>query len=277
MVQNIIRGWNEMSTYRKIRRVFMIGLALFGLWALTPYLYNRRVDESFPTTAPAGQASVSATTAPAMADSAAMAQAAPTAAAVMTDRAAPTAAMADSAAMAQAAPTAAAAMADSAAPTAAMADSAAMAQAAPTAAAMADTATMAQTAPTAAAMADQAIQAGPVVLATGTFIAGSTPGDTAGGKATIYRLEDGKPLLRLEDFSTTNGPDLFVVLSSSASPEQDGLKSSTYVQLDALKGNIGNQNYELPADIELSQYKSVVIWCRTFNVVFGYAPLQGAS
>jgi len=207
MLGNIIRGWNEMSTYRKIRRVFMIGLAVFGLWALTPYLYNRRVDESFPVAAPASQAVVLATAAP-----------------VMADQAAPTAATADN-----------------------------------------------------AAMADQAAPAKPVALTTGTFIAGSTPGDKAGGKATIYRLEDGKPLLRLEDFSTTNGPDLFVVLSSSANPDQDGLKNGAYLQLDVLKGNVGNQNYELPADVDLSQYKSVVIWCRTFNVVFGYAALQSAS
>ena len=207
MLGNIIRGWNEMSTYRKIRRVFMIGLAVFGLWALTPYLYNRRVDESFPVAAPASQAVVLATAAP-----------------VMADQAAPTAATADN-----------------------------------------------------AAMADQAAPAKPVALTTGTFIAGSTPGDKAGGKATIYRLEDGKPLLRLEDFSTTNGPDLFVVLSSSANPDQDGLKNGAYLQLDVLKGNVGNQNYELPTDVDLSQYKSVVIWCRTFNVVFGYAALQSAS
>jgi electron transfer DM13 len=207
MLGNLIRGWNEMSTYRKIRRVFMIGLAVFGLWALTPYLYNRRVDESFPVAAPASQAVVLATAAP-----------------VMADQAAPTAATAHN-----------------------------------------------------AAMADQAAPAKPVALTTGTFIAGSTPGDKAGGKATIYRLEDGKPLLRLEDFSTTNGPDLFVVLSSSANPDQDGLKNGAYLQLDALKGNVGNQNYELPADVDLSQYQSVVIWCRTFNVVFGYAALQSAS
>src|SRR5215207_2963484 len=105
MLANVLRGWHAMSTYRKIRRVFMIGLALFGLWALTPYLYNRRVDESFPAAAPASQA-VAATAAPAMAD-----QAAPTAAA-----------MVDKSTMADAA-----AMADSAAPTAAMADTAAMA------------------------------------------------------------------------------------------------------------------------------------------------------
>ena len=158
-------------------------------------------------------------------------------------------------------------MDDKTAPTAVMADNAAMADKAAPTAVMAD-----QAAPTALAA-----PAGPVALATGTFIAGSTPGDKADGKATIYRLEDGKPLLRLEDFSTTNGPDLFVVLSSSANPDQDGLKNGAYLQLDALKGNVGNQNYDLPADVDLSQYKSVVIWCRTFNIVFGYATLQSAS
>ena len=230
-----------MSTYRKIRRVFMIGLAIFGLWALTPYLYNRRVDEVFPS----AQAPVVATAALAMA-----AEVAPTA----------VVAKQPTTMAANVAPTAAA-MDDQAAP--AMAN-----QAAPTVAAMVDQpAAVATAAP---------VPAGPIALTSGTFIAGSTPGDSAAGKATIYRLENGKPLLRLEDFSTTNGPDLFVVLSSSASPEQDGLKNGAYLQLDALKGNVGNQNYELPADTELSQYKSVVIWCRTFNVVFGYAPLQSA-
>jgi Electron transfer DM13 len=245
MFENIIRGWNEMSTYRKIRRVFMIGLALFGVWALTPYLYDRRVDESFPAAAPASQAMAPATMAPAI-----------------VDKAAPTAAMSEPVALA-----------DQTVPTAAMADTVVMTdQAAPTAATMEPAALADQGAPTVAAA-----PAGPVALVTGMFIAGSTPGDKADGKATIYRLEDGKPLLRLEDFSTTNGPDLFVVLSSSANPDQDGLKNGAYVQLDALKGNVGNQNYELPADVDLSQYKSVVIWCRTFNIVFGYATLQSAS
>jgi hypothetical protein len=269
MLANVLRGWNAMSTYRKIRRVFMIGLALFGLWALTPYLYNRRVDESFPAAAPASQA-VAATAAPAMADQAAPTAAAMADSAAMADGTVPTvAAMVDTAAMADSAAPTVAAMVD----TAAMADAAAMADSAAPTAAMADTAAMAnKPAPTVIPA-----QAGPVALTTGTFIAGSTPGDKASGKATIYRLEDGKPLLRLEDFSTTNGPDLFVVLSNSANPDQDGLKNGVYLQLEALKGNLGNQNYELPADVDLSQYKSVVIWCRTFNIVFGYAALQNAS
>jgi hypothetical protein len=223
MLSNVIRGWQQMSPLRKVRRVVMIGLAIFGLWALTPYLYSRQVDEAFPAVAQ------------------------PTAEAAMADT------------MAQ--PTAEAAMADT------------MAQ--PTAeAAMADT--MAQ--PTAeAAMAEATsapVATGPVALSGGTFIAGSFPGDTASGKATIFRLEGGSQVLRLEDFATTNGPDLFVVLSGSANPDAEGVKTGAFLELARLKGNQGNQNYELPADIDLSQYKSVAVWCRAFNIVFGYAALQ---
>jgi hypothetical protein len=284
MFAKMVRGWNEMSTFRKLLRVISIALIVFALWALTPYLYNRQVNEAFPAaasapTAMADQAAM-ADKPTAMADQAAMADK-PTA---MADQAAmadkPTA-MADQAAMADK-PTA---MADQAAmadkPTA-MADQAAMADK-PTA--MADQAAMADK-PT--AMADQAAMAdkptamadkpaGPIAQAQGSFVAGSTPGDRAAGKATVYKLENSSQILRLEDFSTTNGPDLFVVLSSNANPDADGIGKDNYLQLAALKGNQGNQNYELPGDIDLGKYKSVVIWCRTFNVVFGYAALQPAA
>lgn len=244
MIGNIVRSWNEMSPVRKIRRVISIGLIGFAIWALTPYLYNRRVDEPFPAAAPVPTA--------AMADAAAMAQ--------------PTAAMADAGAMSDAKPTAA--MADAGAmsdakPTAAMADAGAMAQ--PTAA-MADAGAMSE--PTAMAATE------PVALAAGSLVPGSTPGDRASGSATIYRLTDASHVLRLEEFATTNGPDLFVVLSRNANPDADGIgDKGSYVQLDALKGNKGSQNYTLPADVDPSGYKSVVIWCRTFNIVFGYATL----
>jgi hypothetical protein len=173
------------------------------------------------------------------------------------------------------------AMADKAAPTAMMADSMSMADKTAPAAMVAD-----QAAPTvgaASAMADQAVPtampepAAPVAISAGSFVNGATPGHKAQGSATIFRLEDGKQILRLADFSATNGPDLFVVLSGSANPDQDGVKSGAFLQIEGLKGNVGSQNYDLPADIDLNQYKSVVIWCRTFNVVFGYAPLQSSS
>ena len=233
MFANIVRSWNEMSLYRKVRRIFMIGLFVFGLWALTPYLYNRQVNEEFPTTAQeattqARSASNSASTA--VADSKVPA--------------APATAMSEQAA------------------------GGAKVSVAPT---------VMPVAPAVASSAAPAAPVGPVALQVGNFTPGSTPGDTASGKAVIYRIADGTQILRLEDFKTTNGPDLFVVLSGGANPDHDGVKAGAFLQLASLKGNQGNQNYTLPANIDLGQYKSAVIWCRTFNVVFAYAPLQPAS
>lgn len=223
MIANIIQRWNAMSTYRKIRRVISIGLIGFAIWALTPYLYNRRVDEAFPSAVPA-----------------------PTAVENVADMVADT---------------------EPTAPVAAM-----IATTQPTAIATASA--MATTQPTSTAEASTQ----PVRLAQGSLVPGSTPGDTASGAATLYRLSDGTHLLRLQEFSTTNGPDLFVALSGNANPDADGIGAKeSYLQLAALKGNQGNQNYELPAGIDLSKYKSVVIWCRAFNIVFGYATLQPAS
>jgi hypothetical protein len=244
MFANVIRGWNAMPTYRKIGGVILgIGIAIFGFWTLSPLFYDRRVDEAFPVPATAMQERLPVVTA--LATPATMAdQVAPTisAASSMADQAAPTAMVAP-------------AMADQAAPTAMVAP------------AMAD-----QAAPTA-----MVAPAAPVALSAGSFVNGATPGHEAQGSATIFRLEDGQQILRLADFSATNGPDLFVVLSGSANPDQDGVKSGGFLQIDALKGNVGSQNYDLPPDIDLNQYKSVVIWCRAFNVVFGYAALQSTS
>jgi hypothetical protein len=271
MFANAIRSWNAMPLYGKLGSMILaIGIVIFGFWTLSPLFYDRRVDEAFPAPAMADQAASTAMPAPAMAD-----QAASTAMPAMADQGA--SAMAD-----QAASTAMPAMADQAASTAMPAP--AMAEnAAPTAmAAPAMSENVVPTAMAAPAMAENVVptaMAAPAAL--GALIAGSfvdgAPGHNAQGSATIFRLEDGKQILRLMDFSATNGPDLFVVLSGSANPDQDGVKSGAFLQLDALKGNVGDQNYDLPADIDLSQYRSVVIWCRTFDVVFGYAPLQSAS
>jgi hypothetical protein len=97
----------------------------------------------------------------------------------------------------------------------------------------------------------------------------------AEGKASIYKLEDGKLVLRLEDFKTNNGPDLYVGLSGNAQPRtSDEVHASGYVELAKLKGLAGNQNYELPADLDLSTFNSVVIYCKAFSVVFSTATLS---
>lgn len=90
------------------------------------------------------------------------------------------------------------------------------------------------------------------------------------GKATVYVLPNGKRLLRFEDFSVTNGPALSVYLVKSA----DGNVDSGFLDLGKLKGNKGSQNYDIPADTDLSSYGSVVIWCVPFGVTFSVAPLQ---
>ncbi len=86
------------------------------------------------------------------------------------------------------------------------------------------------------------------------------------GQALIVS-DGGKNYLRLEDFQTTNGPDLYVYLAND-------LDAEDYVSLGRLKGNIGSQNYEIPDDINPEDYKYVLIWCKAFSVLFGSAELQ---
>ncbi len=91
------------------------------------------------------------------------------------------------------------------------------------------------------------------------------------GRATIYRLEDNSHVLRLEDLNVTNGPDLHVLLM--VDPE-GGDKDQGYLDLGKLKGNIGNQNYPIPDDADVSRYHAVMIYCQPFHVVFSTAPLR---
>jgi hypothetical protein len=83
-------------------------------------------------------------------------------------------------------------------------------------------------------------------------------------------LENGGDILRLEDLMVTNGPDLYVYLSTDKS-------ASDFVNLGRLKANIGNQNYPIPAGTDLTKYDIVLIWCRAFSVLFGSAELRAAA
>jgi hypothetical protein len=94
------------------------------------------------------------------------------------------------------------------------------------------------------------------------------------GQAGVYQLADGSRILRLENFQVENGPDLYVYLVPVDSvPNTTGSEIPGSVSLGRLKGNVGDQNYEIPADLDLGQYKSVVIWCQAFAVPFSAAPL----
>lgn len=94
------------------------------------------------------------------------------------------------------------------------------------------------------------------------------------GQALFYQLSDGSRILRLQDFEVDNGPELHVYLVPiDPVPSSIGTEIPGAVDLGFLKGNIGDQNYEIPADLDLSQFKSVVIWCQPFRVPFIAAPL----
>ncbi|MFJ3876318.1 DM13 domain-containing protein [Streptomyces sp. NPDC090077] len=118
-------------------------------------------------------------------------------------------------------------------------------------------------------------QAAPRTLARGTLISHE---HTTTGTVELVRLADGSRVLRLEGLDTSNGPDLRVWLTDAPVKEgTDGwyvFDDGKHVSLGALKGNKGDQNYPVPADVDLSQYGSVTIWCDRFDVSFGAAALQ---
>jgi hypothetical protein len=97
----------------------------------------------------------------------------------------------------------------------------------------------------------------------------------AQGTATVYQFPDNRKVLRLEDFQSANGPDLFVLLSASAAPRtrEEVELSDLDLELGRLKANIGNQNYEIPPEIDLSLYNSVVIYCQAFDLVLSTATI----
>ena len=101
----------------------------------------------------------------------------------------------------------------------------------------------------------------------GNFIDAGDGFHKAEGIAKVINLADGRTFLRLENLKTTNGPDLYVYLSV-------GKDASDIVNLGRLKGNIGNQNYEIPAGTDL-KYNTILIWCKAFSTLFGSAKLSG--
>ena len=97
------------------------------------------------------------------------------------------------------------------------------------------------------------------------------------GRATIYQEADGKLVLRLTNFKTSNGPDVHVILVAVKDADDDAnfLKSDTSrVELGKLKGNEGDQNYTIPAGTDLEKYQAVSIYCERFNANFGAAPME---
>jgi hypothetical protein len=94
------------------------------------------------------------------------------------------------------------------------------------------------------------------------------------GIAQVIGVSGGRRVLTLTRFETDNGPDLRVYLSTAdASTDSPG---DDFVDLGGLKGNLGDQQYEVPRGTDLQRLTKVVVWCRAFSVGFGAAPLRRA-
>lgn len=100
------------------------------------------------------------------------------------------------------------------------------------------------------------------------------------GAVRVFELDDGSRVLRLEGLDTSDGPDLHVWLTDAPVISGEAgwrvFDDGAYVDLGALKGNKGDQNYPIPAEVDLGSLTSVSVWCVRFSVSFGAAELGPA-
>ena len=109
------------------------------------------------------------------------------------------------------------------------------------------------------------------ILSSGNVISVGHEGE---GIAHVVELgNSNEHILRFENLDVLNGPDLRVLLSENTNVRQSE-DLGEYIEIGKLKGNKGNQNYEIPSDIDISKYKTVVIYCKPFHVVFNVAELK---
>lgn len=116
-----------------------------------------------------------------------------------------------------------------------------------------------------------AAPAGPVAVASGMF---RSLEHATVGTATLVRLPDGRHSVQFAGLDTSDGPDLHVYLSDKPSTSAEAAFGTGFTSLGKLKGNRGDQVYEIPADTPLETVRSVVIWCKRFSAGFGVAPLE---
>ena len=113
---------------------------------------------------------------------------------------------------------------------------------------------------------------GPVLLSSSEWISIGHPGT---GTVLVYRQPDGSHVVRFENLDVSNGPDLLVILSAAPLVnDRAAYSAAEYLSLGDLKGNKGNQNYVVPADVNLGDYQTVAIWCRRFDYTFNAAELH---
>ncbi len=106
-------------------------------------------------------------------------------------------------------------------------------------------------------------------IVSGNFVASEHP---TTGMAKVITM-NGKNYLKFDrTFKSDPGPDLYVLLHRQGTPKN--YKKEDYISLGLLKKVTGSQMYEIPANTDLSAFKTAVIWCRQFNATFGYANLK---
>ncbi|NJL57923.1 MAG: DM13 domain-containing protein [Leptolyngbyaceae cyanobacterium SL_5_9] len=105
---------------------------------------------------------------------------------------------------------------------------------------------------------------------TGTFVAAEHPTE---GMVRIV-TENGDRYLEFDEtFRSDSGPDLYIILHRAGEPPVSGIQEQDYVTLAPLQSTTGTQRYAIPADVNLDDFNSAVVWCRMFNATFGYATL----
>jgi len=120
--------------------------------------------------------------------------------------------------------------------------------------------------------ADSAANSYPVSISSGEFHPVAHPGK---GDAIVYRLEDGSHVLRLEKPDIFNGPALYVyAVGAQDAKDIETVEEAGFLRLGPLKGNQGNQTYELSAQFDPEKHRSISIWCKRFSVNFATAPLR---
>jgi Electron transfer DM13 len=131
-----------------------------------------------------------------------------------------------------------------------------------------------EAAPVASAPAASGSQPTTRILTTGRF---RSYEHATSGRARVLELPDGRRYVRFDRFSTSNGPALKVYLSAASATGPGDAFDDRYVSLGDLKGNVGEQNYAIPRDVDLDRYRSVVVWCKRFSVGFAVAPIDVMS
>ena len=111
----------------------------------------------------------------------------------------------------------------------------------------------------------------PQTLASGSFHSVVHPTE---GVATIYSLGNGNRVLRLTNLKTTNGPNVHVyMVAADDAKDNASVRRGGFIDLGQIKGNVGDQNYTLGQNVDLTKYRAVSLWCQRFSLNFGAAPL----